>query len=138
MGTVKGILAMFVWLHLNYEWENFTYIKMMMQWVPQPLVSCLSSLDIFQPFVAWISRKKYSIIKVVPHVKDLRFLITKVCSLNSYRKNNFFLLQESYTHTNTLFLNSLFSDYSLVAVEIIFIWTLLCLIKCTMMAWNFF
>ena len=24
MGTVKGILAMFVWLHLNYEWENFT------------------------------------------------------------------------------------------------------------------
>jgi hypothetical protein len=49
-------------------------IKMMMQWVPQPLVSCLASVDVFQPFVAWISCKKYSSIKVIPHVKDFRVL----------------------------------------------------------------
>jgi hypothetical protein len=99
-------------------------MKMMMRLVSQPPVSCLAILDIFQPFVAWISCKKYSSINVLPHVKDFRFLITKVCSLNSYRKNNFFLLWEIYIHSNTLFLNSLFSDHSLVAVEIIFVWTL--------------
>lgn len=47
-------------------------MKMMMQWVPQSLVSCLASLDIFQPFVVRISCKKYSSIKVVPNVKDFR------------------------------------------------------------------
>jgi hypothetical protein len=56
-------------------------MKMMMQWVPQPLVSCLVSLYIFQPFVAWISCKKYSSIEVVPYIKDLRVLVTKICSL---------------------------------------------------------
>ena len=61
-------------------------MKMMMERVPQPLVSCLASLDIFQTFVAWISWNKYSSIKAIPHVKDFRVFNTKICSLNPYRK----------------------------------------------------
>lgn len=63
MGTVKGILAVFVWLYfkhlklvserlyLNFEWENFTCCENDDAVSATTIVSCLASLDIFQPFV---------------------------------------------------------------------------------------